>query len=290
MSDLIIISGFLGSGKTSLIKRYLNQYQAHEPLIILENDFGSIQFDQNELTAKNSVISELSNGCICCSLGDDLSKTIEKIQKTYHPTRIVIEPSGIANLSEVILQCSHPRISVQTRISAVITVVNAHRHAMYSENFDDFYTNQISACDTLVLSHTDLVSSQELPSFDDKPCLDLQAIDDSTVQHLFETASYVPQILVNHRQNRVMNHVELRSEAAFSETTIRQFVDWLASNYVLVRIKGVLIIDDATRDIQYTWSALTIQPSLKPASGVTLIGEDLDPAAIQIAFNSLARL
>ncbi|MEL7565284.1 MAG: GTP-binding protein [Dehalobacterium sp.] len=155
-----IISGFLGAGKTTLIKRLLEDKLWAERPVIIENEFGEISIDGAILKKTGIEIKEINSGCICCSLVGEFEKSIQEVISRFQPSRIIIEPSGIGMLSEVIKACTSPRIKGQLSLNMVITVVDVQNFEVYLENFGQFFSNQIQHAKTIILSRTQDTASE----------------------------------------------------------------------------------------------------------------------------------
>jgi len=160
-----IISGFLGAGKTTLIKKLINEKLNKEKIVIIENEFGQVGIDGQLLKNASIEVKEINSGCICCTLVDDFEKAIAEIMHAFGPDRIIIEPSGVGKLSDVIKACETAKAKIKDLliINAVITVVDVHRYKLYLPNFSEFYKNQIKHAKTIILSKT-ATAKQEIIS------------------------------------------------------------------------------------------------------------------------------
>ncbi len=161
MSKVDIFSGFLGAGKTTLIKKLVKEAYSNEKIVIIENEFGEIGIDGGFLQEAGIEITEMNSGCICCSLVGDFSKALTKVVEEYNPDRIIIEPSGVGKLSDVTKAVMDIE-SDKLEISSLVAVADAHRCKMYIKNFGEFYRNQIENAGTVILSHTDNISEAKL--------------------------------------------------------------------------------------------------------------------------------
>lgn len=159
-----IISGFLGAGKTTLIKKLLEENSMNEKLVIIENEFGEIGIDGILLKKSGIEIREINSGCICCSLAGDFESSILEVVQKLKPERIMIEPSGVGKLSEVIKACESSRLKELIQINMVVTVVDSLKYEMYLSNFGEFFENQIKHARTVVLSRTQKVPGEKLES------------------------------------------------------------------------------------------------------------------------------
>lgn len=157
-----IISGFLGAGKTTFIKKLIQDLYTTDEVVILENEFGRINIDQETLGREGLIIKPIQAGCICCSSSMDLSKGIEEIIREYHPERIIVEPTGIAKLSEIKKLLKMEEIDQACEIDHIITIVDAKNYRMRTMISKDFFEDQIRASEVMFLSKTDQMDSDKL--------------------------------------------------------------------------------------------------------------------------------
>ena len=163
MTKIDIVSGFLGAGKTTLIKKMLAEAYKGEKLVLIENEFGEISIDGGFLKDAGVQISEMSSGCICCSLVGDFGRALVDVQKQFSPDRILIEPSGVGKLSDVILAVENTVKDVpEMKLNSFVTVADASKVKVYMKNFGEFYNNQIETAGTIILSRTQKVSPEKL--------------------------------------------------------------------------------------------------------------------------------
>jgi G3E family GTPase len=154
MTKIDIISGFLGAGKTTLIKKLLKEAFAGQKVVLIENEFGEIGIDGGFLKDAGIQITEMNSGCICCSLVGDFGKALKEVVTTYAPDRIIIEPSGVGKLSDVIAAVAKTAEDIDIELNNFVTVADANKCRMYSKNFGEFYNNQIESANTIILSRT----------------------------------------------------------------------------------------------------------------------------------------
>ena len=163
MTKIDIISGFLGAGKTTLIKKLLAEAFPGEKLVLIENEFGEISIDGGFLKESGVQISEMSSGCICCSLVGDFNKALKEVADQFHPDRILIEPSGVGKLSDVIVAVENTVADVpELKLNSFVTVADATKVKVYMKNFGEFYNNQIESAGTIVLSRTQKLTQEKL--------------------------------------------------------------------------------------------------------------------------------
>ena len=163
MTKIDIVSGFLGAGKTTLIKKLLAEAFQGEKLVLIENEFGEISIDGGFLKDSGVQISEMSSGCICCSLVGDFNKALKDVHEQFHPDRILIEPSGVGKLSDVIVAVENTVKDVpDMKLNSFVTVADATKVKIYMKNFGEFYNNQIESAGTIILSRTQKLSQEKL--------------------------------------------------------------------------------------------------------------------------------
>ena len=162
MTKVDIISGFLGAGKTTLIKKLIKDVFAGQQIVLIENEFGEIGIDGGFLKDAGINITEMNSGCICCSLVGDFATALKKVVDEYHPARIVIEPSGVGKLSDVERAVLDVADEVQLEIATTTAVVDAKKAKVYMKNFGEFFNNQIETARCVVLSRTQDITSEKL--------------------------------------------------------------------------------------------------------------------------------
>lgn len=163
MTKVTIISGFLGAGKTTLIKKLLKEAFAGEKCVLLENEYGEVGIDGGFMKDSGIQISELNSGCICCTLAGDFTKAIGELVKKYHPDRLIIEPSGVGKLSDIrrVVE-QEEKEHGEIHLTGCATIVDAGKCKMYLKNFAEFFIDQIKCAETVILSRTQLVSEEKL--------------------------------------------------------------------------------------------------------------------------------
>ncbi|MCI5652011.1 MAG: GTP-binding protein, partial [Ruminococcus bromii] len=161
MTKIDIFSGFLGAGKTTLIKKLIAEAFAGEKLVLIENEFGEIAIDGGFLQEAGIEITEMNSGCICCSLVGDFGEALRKVLAEFHPDRILIEPSGVGKLSDVIRAVQNLHME-DVQLNSFTTVADANKCKMYMKNFGEFYNDQIGHANSIILSRTAGISEQKL--------------------------------------------------------------------------------------------------------------------------------
>ena len=162
MTKIDIISGFLGAGKTTFIKKLLKEAVSGEQVVLIENEFGEIGIDGGFLKDSGIEIREMNSGCICCSLVGDFGKSLAEVLSTYKPDRIIIEPSGVGKLSDVMKAVIDVSADMDVALNSAVTIVDAAKCKMYMKNFGEFFNNQIGNAGTIVLSRTDITDADKI--------------------------------------------------------------------------------------------------------------------------------
>ena len=161
MTKVDIISGFLGAGKTTLIKKLLKDVYANQQVVLIENEFGEIGIDGGFLKEAGINITEMNSGCICCSLVGDFGKALKEVTEKYHPDRIIIEPSGVGKLSDVRKAVEDAAEAAHLEVNSLITVANAAKIKMYMRTFGEFYNNQVENAGAIILSRTQSMTEEK---------------------------------------------------------------------------------------------------------------------------------
>jgi len=162
MTSIDVVSGFLGAGKTTLIKKLLKDAVDAKKTVLIENEFGEIGIDGGFLEESGIEIREMNSGCICCSLVGDFGTSLKEVIAKYSPERIIIEPSGVGKLSDVLKAVENVAKDLDVKINSAVAVVDASKAKMYSKNFGEFFVNQIEYAGTVILSRTDVASPEKI--------------------------------------------------------------------------------------------------------------------------------
>ncbi|MDO5099974.1 MAG: GTP-binding protein [Eubacteriales bacterium] len=279
MTNIYILSGFLGAGKTTYLQTLLQERFADRKVVLIENDFGEISLDAALLQDGGFSVTTLQNGCICCSLAGDFITAIKAIIREYQPQDILIEPSGIGKLSDIEAACLHPSLSELTVLAQKITVVDVTRFAIYLENFGEYYLDQIVAADTIVPTHTEgaaeltaevmteihRLRSEAHPADCGCGC---HSHDHKHDCHCHEHEHG------HHHSEALFGSLTLSPKAPVSLRGLQEAFVRLESErpLMVVRAKGVLQTDEGSRLVQYTYGKLTITPHPAKTHFLTLIG------------------
>ena len=162
MTKIDVVSGFLGAGKTTLIKKLLSEALKGQKVVLIENEFGEIGVDSGFLKDAGIEITEMNSGCICCSLVGDFATALNEVVSKYAPERIIIEPSGVGKLSDVMNACVNAHLPSDVILNSSVAVVDASKAKMYIKNFGEFFNNQIENAGTIILSRTGNISEDKL--------------------------------------------------------------------------------------------------------------------------------
>lgn len=162
MTKIDIVSGFLGAGKTTLIKKLLKEALGQEKVVLIENEFGEIGIDGGFLKEAGIQVTEMNSGCICCSLVGDFGTALNEVVSKYAPDRIIIEPSGVGKLSDVIKAVQKEATNCRLSLNTFVTVADAKKCKMYMKNFGEFYNNQVEYAGTIILSRTEQMQDEKL--------------------------------------------------------------------------------------------------------------------------------
>ena len=162
MTKIDIISGFLGAGKTTFIKKLLEEAISGEQVVLIENEFGEIGIDGGFLKDSGIEIREMNSGCICCSLVGDFGKSLAEVLTKYKPDRVIIEPSGVGKLSDVMKAVRDVAAEIEVTLNSAVTIVDVAKCRMYMKNFGEFFNNQIENAGTVVLSRTDITAMDKV--------------------------------------------------------------------------------------------------------------------------------
>jgi len=300
-----IISGFLGAGKTTLIKKLLEGDLKNERLAIIENEFGDVSIDGDLLKGTNIDMKEISSGCICCSLQGDFKEAIREIIKIYHPTRILIEPSGVAKLSDIIKVCK----SIEgIEINNIFTVVDPINFQSHLDNFGEFYRDQISNAKTIILSKREMeddklvecisqsirkinkncsIITASLNDIDSKDILaiakkDMEGESESRIQFKKSFNSGLRnRVHQDHKANNIFNAWGVETSKDFSMFKLRDIFDEIMKSDEygnILRGKGIVKTKNGEWvEFHYTQGRFKINTTTTQEIGkIAIIGEKID--------------
>lgn len=259
-----IISGFLGAGKTTLIKKLLSEELGKEKVAIIENEYGEVAIDGNLLKGEGIEVTEISSGCICCNIKGDFKESILQIVNDYKPDRIIVEPTGVAKLSEIISSVKEANIK-DAKLSMIATVVDVNNFESYFKNFGEFYKNQISNANVVLLSRSENISEKELFEVVEKVKLVNKGcniittpLDKISAKRILEVASKPKEKLAvefkravlqpkgvrtTHSANHIFDNWGVETSKVFDEMSLEKLLNNLSEekNYgKVLRAKGIV--------------------------------------------------
>jgi len=299
-TDIYIISGFLGAGKTTFIRKLLDGPFRGSKVVLIENDFGEISVDAAILKSGSIAVRELNSGCICCSLAGDFDKALIETIRRYEPDKIVIEPSGVGKLSAIEAVFETPALAKLTKIRAKITVADAIRCRMYLDNFGEFFEDQIEHADVLVLSRTDDAEKTKkavtlLHTLNSDAPVYSVPWDRLDVGSILSAAQRAPEAAHHHDDCCGHDH---GAEEAFDTVTIRTdktytpellkarfsgLVHGLSGN--LLRAKGLVRGSTGYLELQYVQGELNVTTSEVPGDIICFIGKNLSSTELHALFD-----
>ena len=213
-----VISGFLGAGKTTFIQKLLKEALKDEKVVLIENEFGEIGIDGGFLKDAGIEIREMSQGCICCSLVGDFEKALKEVISTYEPERVIIEPSGVGKLSDVMKAVTDASENLDVQLNSAVTIVDANKCRMYMKNFGEFFNNQVQYAGTVVLSRTDIISDEEKINNDVELIRGLNPTAEIITTPVFELSGEKLLSIMEKRDGLLSDLIEeARKEAAENE-------------------------------------------------------------------------
>ncbi|KGM97837.1 cobalamin biosynthesis protein CobW [Clostridium novyi A str. 4552] len=308
-----IFSGFLGAGKTMLIKKLITEELNKEKIVIIENEFGEVGIDGAILKETNIEVKEINAGCICCTIVNDFTKAIKEITEKFHPDRIIIEPSGVAKLSEILETLKREELKERVEVNIVMTVVDILKFDMYLKNFSDFYKNQIANAKTIILSRTQLTSNNNILKVTNEikkingdatiittPWHDITAInilestnkEKETIIKKFNLLSIPKNVKIKKvakKTDETFQFCSIETPKEFSKEKLRKIFDMLEKDSSLghiLRGKGI-VKNDLKEWMQFNYvpGELTFEKSLPEyTSLICIIGSNLNKVAIKALF------
>jgi G3E family GTPase len=313
-----IFSGFLGAGKTMLIKKLINEKLENENIVIIENEFGEVGIDGSVLRNSNIEVKEINAGCICCTVSSDFNKAIREVIEKFKPSRIIIEPSGVGKLSDVINVCKGEQIKKLAELNMVITVIDGLKYDAYIKNFSEFYKNQIQNASTLVISRSQKLSLEKLVNLVEK----LQKINNraniittpwdsikgekivtlgesKNKEDNLEGINFIKKPIgvakvnpsLNHKANEVFQTVGIETPKIFDRKSLQNFLERMEKNKAygtVLRAKGI-VQTEGNKWIQFDYvpEEFQIRDSHAEYTGrVCVIGSGLNKEAIKNLFLS----
>ncbi|MBC3889699.1 GTP-binding protein [Acetobacterium paludosum] len=296
-TEVYIVSGFLGAGKTTLIQKILRETFKEDKVVLIENDFGEISVDSALLKSDGVEVKEINSGCICCSLQGDFVASIREIIDKFKPDKIIIEPSGIAKLSDIVKACNHSSINQHIKVKEKITVVDTEFFEIYLEDFGEFFEDQIKNADVILLSH-----GETFPDKAAKAGELIKAINPHAFVFSKEWAHIsIDKILFcenNHKNwNSCVEHHEcggsehhhhdaeeifdtltLFTKRIFTVNDLRERILEMKQIFqgAILRVKGIVSGENGYINLQYTLGDLQITETSAEGNFICIIGSNLD--------------
>lgn len=295
MTNLYLISGFLGAGKTTLIQKLLKEHFSGSKTALIENDFGEISIDAAILRSGSVKVREINSGCICCSLSGDFTKALEELLCELKPENVLIEPSGVGKLSDIEKSCRSPKIASLASVRQKITVVDVQRCHMYLENFGEFFEDQIHCADTVILSHL-AQSPEKIRSAEQlvrtlNPHVQILStpLTELTAEKIFGTSASKEADCCTHHHGCTHEHCTCGSgaEDAFQTVTVHTnheftkkeleacFAELEVQSSQVLRVKGIVRGKRKFFELQYVPRSLEIKNCKAEGSAICIIGRNL---------------
>lgn len=317
-AEIYIVSGFLGAGKTTLIQKILKEAFRGEKVVLLENDFGEISVDAALLRAGGVEVKEISAGCICCSLFGDFITALEELLARFQPDKIIIEPSGVSKLSDIIAACSAPRIAPYAQVKGKITVVDGENLLMYRDSFGDFFADQIRGADMIFLNRlpgspdqireveelikelnaggkilaqpwAQINMAELLVRQDGEPpsmtCRCGHEHKDHSHSH-GEDCPPLDECEHTNRAEEVFDSVTIRTKRVFSAEDLKERMGKMAQEAqgTILRVKGIVRGRDGYLNLQYLPGDVQITQCAVPGDMLCIIGRNLNRRELGVLF------
>jgi G3E family GTPase len=311
-ADIYIISGFLGAGKTTLIRKLLNENFQKSNVALIENDFGEISVDAALMKDSNIEVRELNSGCICCSISGDFVNSVSDLLEKFHPDKIIIEPSGVGKLSDIYKMCLNRRIQELAKVKTKITVVDVNCCRKYLDNFGEFFQDQIENADVVILSRTneyphkteaalklikDLNTKAPILS---KPWDEIsidEIISSDHVRLEYKTLNRAKGRFHNHglghrhkqghSAHEVFDTITIRANRTFTRDELTERIKKIERLYgeKILRMKGILRGTDGYMNLQYVPGDMSITACSTSGDMLCIIGSRLNRQELVSVFN-----
>lgn len=302
-----VISGFLGAGKTTLIRKLLRETLSSEKVVLIENEFGEIGIDGTILKQAGIQVREINSGCICCTLAGDFHSALKDVMRKYRPDRILIEPSGVGKLSDILSVCRKIALRESGRVTMSVTIVDARKYSMYSKNFAEFFFDQIDNAGTILLSRTQNIGTEALSKTvrdirqrNEKAAVITTPWDLLSGDQLLATAEQENRMLLSkeefeqaeeehhhhHDADQVFQVWSLETPRIFSRDELREMLKNLPNYGEVLRAKGILPVGDkAWAQFDYVPEEINLEEAQPDFTGrICVIGKDLNRAGLAELF------
>lgn len=290
-----IISGFLGAGKTTLIQKLLKGTLSNKKVVLIENEFGEVGIDGKILKQTGIKVREINSGCICCTLAGDFSNALQEVIHKYNPDQILIEPSGVGKLSDILLSCKE-----KAEINFCITVVNALKYKMYAKNFSEFFFDQIENANTIFLSRTQKAESNQLQDVmksirqhNPKAAILTTPWEQISADRMMEIAENGVPLLMKKEELHNHHHADdifevwgLETPNLFSPDLLESALKLLPKYGIILRAKGLVALNNGNWcQFDYVPDEKNIQKAEPDFTGqICVIGENLDKPGLAALF------
>lgn len=318
-TEIYVIAGFLGAGKTTLIQKLLKEAFNNHKVVLIENDFGDISVDAALLKSGSVRVKEINSGCICCSLSGDLLLALKEILDRYQPDKILIEPSGVGKLSDIITVCSDPQITPLAKIKTTVTVVDVKRCHTYLDNFGEFFEDQIHYADTVLFSRTEdfpdktgnalklvkdlnshgailsspwpqltaaeILSPQPVPHLHGKHSDHFHSQGEHHCHHEHDGHSHDQDHA--HSAEDIFDRVTIRTDKVFGMEELKKRILKLESNSkgTILRAKGILKGPGGYLNVQFIPGDVRISTCTTAGDMLNIIGRNLDRQELVTLFS-----
>ncbi|MDR2606441.1 MAG: GTP-binding protein [Oscillospiraceae bacterium] len=302
-TEITIISGFLGAGKTTLIQKMLTVIPQTEKVVLVENDFGDVSVDAALLKSSGIEVKEINAGCICCSLSGDFIKALKELLERYQPTKVIIEPSGVGKLSDIVKACSDLRILPMAKVVSKITLVDVKRCKMYLDNFGEFFEDQIQNADRVVLNRSEESAEKAAVARELVKELAPHAAIFASMDELLATDSHKPEHSHRrahrththdhgaecscghdhdheheHAAEEVFDTVTVRTNRVFSADDLEARVSVMQKNAkgTILRAKGIVRGAAGYLNLQYLPDDIKVEECTATGDALCVIGRGID--------------
>lgn len=297
-TSIVIVSGFLGAGKTTLIQKMLKKIPSNTKTVLIENDFGDVSVDAALLKSSGIEVREISAGCICCSLSGDFIRQLKEVLERFRPDKVIIEPSGVGKLSDIEKACSDKRIAELAEVTSKITVADVKRCKMYLDNFGEFFEDQIQNADVVILNRSDNLTPPEKTAAAREIIKKLNphaVITDSmdelpkanTRHELHEHDCTCEHCCThNHSAKDVFDAVTIRTSRVFSADDLKKRAERMRKTAKgnIIRAKGVVRGESGYLNIQYLPDEIKVEECASKGDMLCVIGSGIDKNELSAIF------
>lgn len=311
-AEIYIISGFLGAGKTTLIRKLLNESFQNSNVALIENDFGEISVDAALMRDSNIEVREMNSGCICCSISGDFVNSVRDLLEKFHPDKIIIEPSGVGKLSDIYKSCLDRRIQELAKVKTKITVVDVNCCRKYLDNFGEFFQDQIENADIVILSRTNEYPHKTESALKlikglntkapvlSKPWDEISIDEIMPSDHIrleYKTLNRAKGHFRNHGRGHKHEHrhsahevfetITIRTNHVFTRDELAEHINEIERLYgeKILRMKGILHGADGYMNLQYVPGDMSITACSTTGDMLCIIGSGLDRQELISVFN-----